>query len=295
MVGKTLAMHKKWNANERLTASQQNWMLVVPSLVMIGLFAVGLGWLLCISFLKYDPWHFYTNEITIENYIRVLQNPLYRNAVILSFEMAIISMVIAIVLGYPVAFFVVRFGGRLKGFLIGLIITTHLTSFVVKIYAWMIILTDNGVLNKILQWLRLSNGTLKLIGTNGGVIIALVYAGMPYVLLCLITGIEQIPISTEEAAATLGARPWYTFRRVIFPLSLPGVASSGLFVFALSITAFVAPMLLGGGRVAMLTTLLYQQTTQVGNYPLAASMAFILLIVSVTCIWLGLRVLRVRR
>jgi putative spermidine/putrescine transport system permease protein len=159
-----------------------------------------------------------------------------------------------------------------------------LVSSVVRTYGWIVILGEHGWVNFVLQTLGLSSSPLRLTNNFTGVVIALTEILMPYMALSLISGFGRLEIRYEEAALTLGASPWNTFWRVTFPLCLPGVALGSLICFALTISSFVTPQLLGGGRVFLLSTEIYDGALVTLNWPRAAALSMLLLALLISAV-----------
>ena len=186
---------------------------------------------------------------------------------------------LATILAYPLALFLVRTTSKWKGVLIALAIAPLLTSAVARTYGWIAILGDQGVINDSLTRIGFIDSPIQLSNNLLGTMIALVEILMPYAILAMISGFGRINPSLEEAAESLGASKLKTFMRVTLPLSLPGVFTGFLLVFVLAISSFVTPRLLGGGRVFILATEVYNEATQTLNWPLASSLSVILLVV----------------
>ncbi|WP_231445969.1 ABC transporter permease [Brevibacterium zhoupengii] len=185
----------------------------------------------------------------------------------------------ATILSYPLALFLVRTTSKWKGVLIALAIAPLLTSAVARTYGWIAILGDQGVINDSLLSFGFLDSPLQLSNNMFGTTIALVEILMPYAILAMISGFGRISPSLEEAAGSLGASKFKTFFRITLPLSLPGVFTGFLLVFVLAISSFVTPRLLGGGRVFILATEVYNEATQTLNWPLASALSVILLVV----------------
>jgi len=216
--------------------------------------------------------------LTLENYQRFFADPYYLQIALNSLTLSLWVTSITLVLGYPIALFLFRLESRWKSLLLVVTISPLLVSAVVRTYGWIVILGDKGLLNSLLMGLGILDKPLRLINNEIGVIIGLVHILMPYMVLALLAGFGRLDPDLEKAAMSLGARPWVAFLRVTLPLSLPGVALGCLLTFALSISSFVTPTLLGGGRVFLLATEIYDQAIQLLNWPFAASMSILLLI-----------------
>jgi putative spermidine/putrescine transport system permease protein len=152
-----------------------------------------------------------------------------------------------------------------------------MTSVVVRSYGWMILLANSGLVNEALLALGLVDTPVQLLFNLTGVVIALVAILLPYMVLTLVPVIQNVDAALEEAAQSLGARPWRTFRDVVLPLSLPGVAAGSILVFVLAIAAYATPRLVGGSRLLVIPIFVYDQAMALLNWPFAAATSFVLL------------------
>lgn len=267
----------------RMEPATYSPLLLLPAVLLILIFFVVPSlWLLLVSFLTYKPGQFYAFPVTLESYHRFVAVSLYLSALQITVALGMVVTVAAVVMGYPVAYLLARTSGRSKVLLLALVVFPFFVSIVVRTYAWMALLDENGPINHFLLWVRLIRMPVTFLNDPKGVAIALIYAGLPLVILTITTSLGHISRVLEEAAYTLGAKPWQVFLRVTLPLSAPGVIGGGLLVFALSISAFVTPALMGGGKVLMLTLLINQQALSILNWPFAAAMSFVLLVLTVT-------------
>jgi ABC-type spermidine/putrescine transport system permease subunit I len=179
-----------------------------------------------------------------------------------------------LVLGYPLAFWLARVRLRRKGLLLLLVLFPWLTSVIIRTYAWMILLGNEGLLNKTLG--LVGAGPVRLLWRESGVIVGLVYVMLPLMVIPLYNAISQVDRRTEDAARSLGATEWTVFRRITWPLTRPGVVSGCLLVFIVTVGSYVTPALLGGPRETVMPMLVEQQVT-VLHYPFAAVLGVMLL------------------
>lgn len=184
-----------------------------------------------------------------------------------------------LLVSYPIALFLFRTRSPWRGVLIVFTIAPLLVSSVVRTFGWMVILSDGGWINGVLRLLGATKEPLHLMNNELGVIIGLTQIMMPTMILALIAGFSRLDVALEEAARSLGAPPWRSFLRVTLPLSAPGILIGCLVTFILSISSFVTPRLLGGGRVQMMATQIYEEALETLNWPLAAAESFILILV----------------
>jgi putative spermidine/putrescine transport system permease protein len=247
--------------------------LLLPGFAFLAVsFLLPLLWLLKISFTTQT-----SPGVTLATYQSVVTDPFYwrlaGNTLALSGAVA----VFAVLLAYPLGLFLARTQSRWRGVLVALAIAPLLTSTVVRTYGWMVILSDRGLVNATLRGAGLIARPIQLANNTTGAIIAMVEIMMPYAILSVLSGLGRFRSEYAEAAATHGASPLRVFTRVILPLSLPGITTGLLLVFVLSISAFVTPRLMGGGRVFVFGTEIFNEATVTLNWPLAAVLSMLLL------------------
>jgi putative spermidine/putrescine transport system permease protein len=219
------------------------------------------------------------NTVTLANYIAFITDPFYLGLVLQSIVFSVAVTVVTLVVSYPIALFIHRADAAWKSLLTIITISPLLVSAVVRTYGWMLILGDQGIINGPLIKLGLIDQPFRLINNTTGVFIGLVEILMPYMVLALMAGFGRLDRTFEEAALSLGASRWTTFRRVVVPLTAPGIALGCLLCFVLAVSSFITPKLLGGGRVFLLATEIYDQAIILLNWPLAATMSIIVLLI----------------
>jgi putative spermidine/putrescine transport system permease protein len=201
----------------------------------------------------------------------------FREILLRSIGMSLAITLFALLAAYPLAFFVHRADPRWRSVLVVACISPLLISAVVRTYGWLVILGDSGFAPSILRAVGIEPG--RLVFNMTGVVIGLVEILMPYMILCLLAGFGKLNHTLEEAAASLGAPPLTVFWRIVLPLTLPGILLGCLLTFVLTISSFITPKLLGGGRVLLLATEIYDQAIVTLNWPLAAALSVITLVV----------------
>jgi putative spermidine/putrescine transport system permease protein len=261
----------------------RQWALLLPGLVMVFLFFVlPYANMLYISFLTRAYDEPYYHVFTLDNYARVLRDPFNWEVIGLTFYFAIVTALVTLVLSYPVAYYMARSPSRRKGVLLALVLAPLLVGVVVRSYGWMIMLADTGLVNQFLTWIGV--GRQRLMYNTTGVWIALVHVYMPYMVISLMNAISDIDPELEKASRSLGGSGWTTFWRVVWPLSLPGVAAGSVLVFVLSVSAYVIPTLLGGYNVFTAPLLIVQTVMDLFNWPLGSAMAMVLFALTVVVI-----------
>jgi len=247
------------------------WCLAPTASVLLTLYLAPLAILLLYTLLTRGAYGGTSLPWTIENWQRLL-DPLYLVILGRSFAVALVSTLICLLLGFPLALFIARSGPR-RHIWLYLVILPFWTSFLVRTYAWMFLLRDTGLINSALLALGIIQEPLPLLYNYGAVILGLVYGYLPFMVLPLYATLERLDPSLLEAAADLGARPWQTIRRVIIPLSLPGIRAGSLLVFIPCLGAYLTPDLLGGGKTILVGTLIQNQFTSARDWPFGAALS----------------------
>jgi putrescine transport system permease protein len=217
----------------------------------------------------------------LEKYTALLGDPYYLDGFLGAFRIALVATVICLLIGYPMAWAIARARPSLRIVLLLAVMVPFWTSFLIRIYAWMAILNSNGLANQVLLSLGLVDRPLVLLYTDFAVYLGIVYAYLPFMVLPLYAVLDRIDRNLLEAAADLGATPARTFLSVTLPLSLPGVAAGCLLVFVPALGEFVVPELLGGSDFLMIGRLLWTETFQNRDWPMAAAIAIAILLLVV--------------
>jgi len=252
--------------------------LTAPALLGLAVsFVLPLLWLLRMSLNRGDSSGLIVDTVTLDSYKQFLGDTYYWKMAWETTQLGIGVTILTVLVSYPIALFLVRTESRFKAVLMALAIAPLLTSSVVRTYGWLVLLGNQGVVNKTLQASGLIDQPLALINNKLGVYIALVEIMMPYMILALLAGFGRFNPELEHAASSLGANRWRVFWRIVWPLSMPGLLTGALLVFVLTISAFITPRLVGGGKVFNLATEIYDQATATLNWPFAAAISFILL------------------
>ena len=218
---------------------------------------------------------------TLDNYRRLVEDSLYLKAYVGSLKTALVSTVIALLIGYPMAYAIARAPEHRRHLLLVLVMLPFWTSFLVRIYAWIGLLRPTGVINNTLLAMGLIDEPLRLINTNGAVYLGIVYAYLPFMVLPLYARLEKLDSALLEAARDLGATPWRAFRAVTLPLSMPGIVAGCLLVFIPAVGEFVIPELLGGPDALMIGRVLWNEFFTNRDWPVASAVTVVLLILLV--------------
>jgi putrescine transport system permease protein len=206
---------------------------------------------------------------------------LYLAAWLSSLRIAAVSTLGTLLLGYPMAYAIARARPQLRPLLLTLVILPFWTSFLIRVYAWMGLLAENGILNQFLRWSGLVPHPGTMLGTEWAVHLGIVYAYLPFMVLPLYSSLEKLDWGLLEAASDLGARPLAAFVTVTLPLSMPGIVAGCLMVFIPAVGEFVIPDLLGGTRTLMIGKVLWDEFFTNSDWPLASAVAICLLILLV--------------
>jgi spermidine/putrescine transport system permease protein len=234
-------------------------------------------------------------DFNLENYREIFENPLYRTVILKSLKIAAIVTVCVNLIGYPLALFLAFVAQRHRTLLYFLVIVPLWTSFLLRAYTWKLILGRSGLINGVLQYTGLTDEPVSLFLYNEfSVSLALVYIFVPFLVLPVYTALERIPQEYVEASLDLGANNFYTFRRVVLPLSLPGVLAGSTFAFCLSFGDFVTPSLLGGPGGIMVSNVIIGQFGAAFNWPLGSALAMTVVVVVFSVVILASRLERRR-
>lgn len=209
-------------------------------------------------------------------------NPVYFKIFLNSFELALYTVILTLLICYPTALWISKLKPKFKIFFLFLVTLPFFSSLVVRLFAWMLLLKPSGLINEILLFLGLINSPLQMLFTEAAVIIGLVYILIPFMFLPLYASIEKIDHSLIQASNDLGGNNFITFLRITLPLSFPGILGGSILVFIPSLGNFIVPDLLGGAKVMMIGNIIEQSFLTARNWPFGACLAIILMIIVVT-------------
>lgn len=266
-------------------------LLLAPSLTfLLVLFVLPLAKVVVWSFVDAE-----TGSYTLDHYIYAFTRPIYFQVILNTFRISLIITVLALLLGYPVAYLLSRLPPGPTNLLMILVLLPFWTSLLVRTYAWTVILQRRGPINELLLSLGLIDRPLQLVHNTIGVVVGMIHILLPFMILPLYSVMRGIDPTLLRAAQNLGAGPWRAFRRVFFPLSLPGVGAGCLLVFVLSIGYFITPALLGGLRDTFIAQLIEQQVNVILNWNFAAALAVSLFVTTMILLYLYNRLLGLHR
>ena len=255
--------------------------LIVPaSLLVIGLLVGPMLLMLRISLNHFSPTQMMIEALSADNYIRAVTDPYYQQILATTLGIALLCTLLTLMLGFPAAYWLARNESRWKSLFTILTLFPLLVGNVVRSAGWMALLGNDGLVNATLLYLGIISTPLKLMYTTQAVIVGIIAVVLPYMILTLAAVIESIPRNVEEAAANLGAKPGTVFRRVVLPLALPGVAAGSILVFVLCMNTYATAILLGGPKFKMMAPAVYDQFIRANNWPFGATLAFILLAIT---------------
>lgn len=257
-----------------MTFRQSGWLLVLPAILAVALF---LG----IPVFDTFSTTFTDGTGPFSNYQKFFDSRFRRTVLWRTTEIALITTLVSLLIGFVTAYVVSRVPGRLKSFLIIAAVFPLLTGVVVRSFAWLVILGKNGILNQILLSVGIIDTPLSMLYTQGAVIVAMVYLFVPLMILTIVGVLEGIPEDLLQASASLGAKPMATFWQVVFPLAMPGLIVGAVLVFTGSFTSYATPQLLGGEQQMMMGTFLHQRAMVTFDWIGASTIAAIMTVVTI--------------
>ena len=261
------------------------WLVVPGALLFVVFFALPLAVMALLSVLTDNPVVAPEVSVTAKHYRRLLGDDYHLEVLWTTLRLGLVTTVVALLVGYPLAHMMARMRSRLGSVLLLMaVLAPLLTGVVVRTYAWMTLLSDKGVINSLLLQWGLVGSPLRLMYNELGIVVALTHIYVPFMVLTLVGVIGRIDERLEQAARTLGASRLRAFLEVTLPLSLPGILAGSLLVFALSISAYVTPILMGGFQIMTLPILIYQQISASFNLGFAAALGLVLLVVSLSLV-----------
>ncbi|MBS0018569.1 MAG: ABC transporter permease [Arthrospira sp. SH-MAG29] len=269
---------------ETVGVNKRIWLILPATVWLVIFFVVPLVIVLIYSFLERGTYGGVVWSFTVGQYQRLL-NPLYLKVFVRSLELAAFTTIICLAIAYPFAFFIATRPRGWRNLLLMLVIIPFWTNFLVRTYAWMIILRDQGVVNTLLQNLHLIDEPLNLLFTPFAVLVGLIYGYLPFMILPLYVTWERFDFSLIEAAQDLGANDIRTVWRILLPLTRRGIIAGSILVFIPALGAFITPDILGGSKTVMIGNLIQNQFLQARHWPLGSALSILLMMLVIVPVW----------
>ena len=254
------------------------WWLSAPALVLFTvLLLVPLGLTAVLSFNVYDPaLGVKSGEFTLAHYTHLFTDSYYYGIFWRTFWISALVALICVLVGAPEAYVLSRMRNPWRSILLLVVLAPLLVSVVVRAFGWSMLLGPEGAVNALLQLVGI--GPVKILYTETAIVIALVHVMLPFMVIPVWTSLQKLDAGVENAALSLGATPFTTLRRIVLPQVMPGILSGSLIVFGLAASSFAIPGLLGGRRLKMVATVVYDEYLHELNWPLGAAVALVLLV-----------------
>ncbi len=268
------------------------WLVIaVPYIWLLVFFAIPLAIAFKISFSQaaiaippYTPVFNWVDgslslDINPKNYLYLIKDSLYVNAYLSSIKIAVISTLLCLLIGYPMAYAIARMDTSTRNIALMMVILPSWTSFLIRIYAWIGILKNNGLMNNFLLWTGIIDQPLAIMHTPIAVYIGIVYAYLPFMILPLYANLVKLDLRLLEAASDLGAKPWKAFLKITLPLSKAGIIAGSMLVMIPVVGEFVIPEMLGGPDTLMIGRILWQEFFNNRDWPVASAVSIVMLLI----------------
>lgn len=263
-------------------------LLVAPLTFFAAFFLAPLAVVTLASFTQGPP----DSGWTLTHYVRVLADRYHWDVILVTFRIGLYTTLACLVLGYPLAWYLVRIvkWRAWRRVCVILLVVPLFTSNIVRSFGWMVLLGRNGLVNDTLLGLGFVDKPVRFLGTELGILIGMVYVLLPFVVLAVGNALARVDSGLEHASSDLGASPAATFLHITLPLTLPGVVSGSIMVFTLAVSAYVTPALLSGGRISVLSMLIFQQYSSVFDFHYGGALSVVLLVFTLIMVALAARV-----
>lgn len=270
--------------------TREQWTLLGlagPALLIIALIIlIPVGWLFYLSFIGSD------GQPSLEHYRKMIEYKSYARVFLTTFQVSLLTTLICILVGYPLAYFLALLPSRWAGIFMLAVLLPFWTSLLVRTYAWLVLLQKNGMLNDFAMHIGLWDSPLKLVHNMTGTLIGMAHIMLPFLVLPLYGAMKKIERDLMHAAANLGASPVKAFWKVYFPLSLPGMVAGSLIVFVLCLGFYVTPAVLGGGRVIMVATQITAILENQFDWGAASALGVVLLVATILVLYIAGRLFK---
>ena len=261
--------------------------LATPALLaVIAIVVIPVGWLFYLSFLGND------GQLSLEHYQKMIEYKSYARTFVTTFQVSLLTTLLCILIGYPLAYFLAILPPRVAGFCMLAVLLPFWTSLLVRTYAWLVLLQKNGILNDFAMSVGLWDEPLKLVHNLTGTLIGMAHIMLPFLVLPLYGSMRKIERDMMHAAANLGATPIQAFWKVYFPLSISGMVAGSLIVFVLCLGFYVTPAVLGGGRVVMVATQITAILENQYNWGAASALGVVLLVATIAILFAATKLFR---
>lgn len=290
MKTKSVVRNRRWGGRHLVIAFPYAWMVLfflIPFAIILKISLAETQ----VAIPPYTALVAYAEEkltfiFNIGNYLYLLQDEMYLDSYLQSLRVASISTLLCLLIGYPIAWSIAHSSPSMRNVLLMLVVLPSWTSFLIRVYAWIGILKNNGLLNNFLIYMGVIDQPIQMLHTDMAVYIGIVYAYLPFMILPLYTALMRMDYSLIEAASDLGARPWKTFLTVLLPLTKSGIVAGSMLVFIPAVGEFVIPELLGGPDSLLIGRVLWQEFFNNRDWPVASAVAVVMLtILMVPIIW----------
>jgi putative spermidine/putrescine transport system permease protein/spermidine/putrescine transport system permease protein len=276
--------------NLKAQGVREQWILLslaTPAfLAVVAIILIPVGWLFYLSFVGND------GQLSLEHYQKMIQYKSYARVFVTTFQVSILTTLICILIGYPLAYFLAILPSRMAGFFMLAVLLPFWTSLLVRTYAWLVLLQKNGILNDFAISAGLWESPIKLVHNLTGTLIGMAHIMLPFLVLPLYGSMRKIERDMMHAASNLGASPIQAFWKVYFPLSLSGMVAGSLIVFVLCLGFYVTPAVLGGGRVVMVATQITAILENQYNWGAASALGVVLLVATLIILYAASRLLK---
>lgn len=273
----------------RQSATEKRVLLSLATPAVVAIFVVimiPVGWLFYLSFIGGD------GQFTLENYQKMFKYKSYARAFTTTFQVSVLTTLICIALGYPLAYFLASLPSRYAGIFLLTVLLPFWTSLLVRTYAWLALLQKKGIVNELGLSIGLWNEPIKLVHNMTGTLIGMAHIMLPFLVLPLYSSMRKIDRDLMQAASNLGATPIQAFWQVYFPLSRSGMVAGSLIVFILCLGFYVTPAVLGGGRVIMVATQITAILENQFDWGAASALGVVLLVVTLLVLYIATRVFK---
>ena len=271
-------------------------LLLLPILLFIfGFFVVPMLYILYLSFISTDDINGAGAVYSLQNYTQFFTDSYYLTSLWLTVKISLYTVIVSLILAYPVALTMAKSSPRIRGYIALLIASPLLVSIVVRNFGWYLLLLPNGTINQLLTSLGIIDTPLKLLFSEIGVVIGLSNAYLPFMILAIATSLYNIDPSLDKAGAILGASPIRSFFSITLPLSLPGIVSGCVLVFSLSMSAYVTPALMGGANVPVMPVVAYDQINNLLRWTFGSAISYVLLATTLITVFVFTRAFEISK